>query len=288
MDVIFVTRWTEWFPWIMDENLFYILLSARSKSGLWMCCSGSFHPLLSVLVLRARSALKRPTASSKRWRFPLRAAVVRESSGGTVVLLIRVPPQGETSVRWLPHDCSQHSPHCLFISVHRERPGRWRLQPESGEQMDRGRGGALPHSARQTGETIQVHRWVCVCVSWLRSRCEILFFSVKTWTDSSRLLESDEAGEQVWDCWRLLTSDCGCLSPSDVCGDAEDGRRTAHGQLLLLGHQHGRWGPEPGNHRTRFWWFWRLQSSAAALHHSRQQLCHIIGLWPPFTLCLSV
>lgn len=64
---------------------------------------------------------------------------------------------------------------CVFISVYWERGGRWRLQPESGEQMDRQHRGALPHTAGQTGETVQVHRYVLLCVLWSYGRVGVDF-----------------------------------------------------------------------------------------------------------------
>lgn len=92
------------------------------------------------------------------------------STAEQCMLFISVSSGWNSSTQWLPHDCRHWVVICVVcvcvcvISVYRERRRWWRLQPESGEQMDRQHRGALPQTAGQTGQTIQIHRYVLGCV----------------------------------------------------------------------------------------------------------------------------
>lgn len=65
-------------------------------------------------------------------------------------------PWGETAPAGL--HMTELWPYPVLVSVYRERCWWWRLQPESCEQMDGEHRGALPHAARQNGQSLQVHR----------------------------------------------------------------------------------------------------------------------------------
>lgn len=46
----------------------------------------------------------------------------------------------------------------VLVTVYREHRWGHRLQPEPGEQVDGQHRGALSHAARQTGQSLQIHR----------------------------------------------------------------------------------------------------------------------------------
>lgn len=80
--------------------------------------------------------------------------------------------------------------------------------------MDGQHRGALPHAAGQTGEALQIHGYVP------KEAAEFL-----------KPLHEHAVNKIDY---------CAVCLHSDVCRDAEDGRRPPHSQLLLLGHCHGR------------------------------------------------